>query len=132
MAETSFEQELRNITKHANELMDVAILGDTCYGRLIDSKFVIRLEFITTWASNEYDTLKITVINKLCGVMDVLELNIYRTLHLDSRTEHMVYMSRTHGKVYWDTSILNDDDYKQFAKYIDKYLKLFSDGKTVS
>ena len=124
MAETTFAEELRNIVKHTEELLDATIIGDVCFGKILGDRHVVRMEFITTGVSNEYDTLKITIMHKLHGVLDVLELHILRTLCLSTRTDRL-YMERKCAQVFWNRSVLNGADYEQLAHNVDNYLRMF-------
>lgn len=127
MTETTFAQELTNITKHTEELLDATIIGDVCFGKILGDKHIVRMEFVTTGVSNEYDTLKITIMHKLHGVLDALELHILRTINKEIYISEYdrLYMERKGIKTYWNCSILTEANYEQLAECVDNYLKMF-------
>lgn len=72
---TKFEQELRKLFDHDKLFSDVRFVGNTCYGRLTD-QIRVKANFQTGIVANQYDRLKITLLNRNEGPIDSLVLRL--------------------------------------------------------
>lgn len=126
MPETTFTFELKNIGKHASTLLDLTILDNVCYGKLLGDRHVVKLEFHDEAVRNEYNSIKITVMHKTHGMIDSTFINIPRVLNISEEHGHF-YMERCNrnGKIFWNTRSLTETEYDKLAEMIDSYLRLF-------
>ena len=126
MPETTFTAELRNIGKHTNELLDLTILDNVCYGKLSGGHHIVKLEFHDADVRNEYNSIKITVMHKTHGMIDSTLINMPRVLNISEENGHF-YMERCNrnGKIFWNTRSLTETEYNTLANLIDSYLALF-------
>lgn len=127
MAETTFAKEFKNITKHSAEFLDVTVIDIVCYGKLAGDRHIVKIEFYDQYVRNEFDSLKITVLHKLHGVVDTLTMHIPSVLDIDTSTNHMyIYKSKANQKYFWNSSVLKDANYEKLAEQLDAYLTLFA------
>lgn len=126
MAETTFAQEFKKITKHSSELLDESIIGTTCYGKLAGDRHIVKIEFYDQYVRNEFDSLTVKVLHKLHGVVDTLTLHIPSVLGLNTSNGHVyIYKNKSNQKYFWNSSVLKDADYEKLAEQLDAYLSLF-------
>ena len=126
MAETTFAQEFKKITKHSSELLDVTVIDTTCYGKLAGDNYIVKIEFYDQYVRNEFDSLTIKVLHKLHGVVDTLTLHIPSVLGLNISNGHVyIYKNKSNQKYFWNSSVLKDADYEKLAEQLDAYLSLF-------
>ena len=126
MAETTFAQEFKKITKHSAELLDVTIIDTTCYGKLAGDRHIVKIEFYDQFVRNEFDSLTIKVLHKLHGVVDTLTLHIPSVLDLNISNGHVyIYKNKSNQKYFWNSSVLKETDYEKLAEQLDAYLSLF-------
>lgn len=127
MAETTFAQEFKKITKHSSELLDVTIIGNLCYGKLAGDRHIVKIEFYDQYVRTEFDSITIKVLHKLHGVVDTLTLHIPSVLDLNTSNGHVyIYRNKSNQKYFWNSSVLKDADYKTLGEQLDAYLALFA------
>lgn len=68
-----FEQELRKIV--APKYPDATYVGRACYVRL-DEMNRAKIEFITGIVANQYHALRLTILNRSEGQVDILLLKL--------------------------------------------------------
>jgi hypothetical protein len=126
MAETTFAQEFKKITKHTSALLDVTIIDTVCYGKLSGDRHIVKIEFYDQYVRNEFDSLKVTVLHKLHGVVDTITMHIPSVLGIDTSSEHLyIYKNKSNQKFFWNSSVLKNADYDKLAEQLDAYLALF-------
>lgn len=70
-----FEQELRKLFADSTVIEHPHFVGRACLGSL-GNNLRVRVQFITTQISNQYDALRITIMNRTGGVVDKLTLRM--------------------------------------------------------
>ena len=126
MAETTFAQEFKKITKHSAEFLDETIIDTVCYGRIAGGRHIVKIEFYDQFVRNEFDSLKVTVLHKLHGVVDTMTMHIPSVLGIDTSTQHVyIYKNKSNQKYSWNSSVLKEADYEKLAEQLDAYLGLF-------
>ncbi len=70
-----FEQELRKLFGDERIIDDPTYSGRACFGTL-DGDLRVRAQFISTHVADEYNALKLTVLNRTGGPVDTLVLNL--------------------------------------------------------
>lgn len=68
-----FEQQLRNIFNGSEHSDDIKYIGRSCYIPL-DEATKVKATFISTLISNQYDALRLEVLNRNDGAVDKLTL----------------------------------------------------------
>lgn len=71
MGINAFEQELRKIVSPSYP--DAAYVGRACYVRLSEVNRA-KVQFISTYIANQYDALRLTILNRDEGAVDNLVL----------------------------------------------------------
>lgn len=64
-----FEQEMRRMFGDTDIIRDAKFAGKTMLGRL-DDDLRVKLQFISTHTSGQYDTIQASIINRTEGVVD--------------------------------------------------------------
>lgn len=64
-----FEQEMRRMFGDTDIIRDAKFVGKTMLGRL-DDDLRVKLQFISTHTSGQYDTIQASIINRTEGVVD--------------------------------------------------------------
>ena len=64
-----FEQELWHLFGDGRTIDAPYCSGQSCYGTL-DKDLRVRIQFISTHISGQYDALKLTVLNRINGPVD--------------------------------------------------------------
>ena len=70
-----FEQELQQLFGDGKIIDNPTYSGRACFGTL-GSDLRVRAQFISTHIADEYDALKLTVLNRTDGPVDTLVLNL--------------------------------------------------------
>ena len=64
-----FEKEMRQMFEDNDLFQDAKFLGKTMLAKL-DDDLRIKLQFIASHISNEFDTVQLSIINRTDGVVD--------------------------------------------------------------
>ena len=78
-----FEQQLRNIFNGSEHSDNIKYIGRSCYIPL-DEATKVKATFISTLISNQYDALRLEVLNRNDGAVDKLTLRFaekYKEFH---------------------------------------------------
>ena len=70
-----FEQELWYLFGDEQVIDTPYCSGQSCYGTL-DRDLRVRIQFISTHISGQYDALKLTVLNRINGPVDIQVLKL--------------------------------------------------------
>ena len=81
---TFFEQELKKLFADDTAFMDKRFIGNACYGRL-DNNIRIKIRFTTCGVADQYEALKVTLLNRNEGEID----NIASRLPFNARLRAM-------------------------------------------
>ena len=70
-----FENELRRIFSKTEGIQNLRYIGRSCYGKL-SSDIRLKAEFVTNGVSEQFEVLKVTLINKADGEIDHVKLKL--------------------------------------------------------
>ena len=73
---TFFEQELKKLFADDIAFMDKRFIGNACYGRL-DNNIRIKIRFTTCGVADQYEALKVTLLNRNEGEIDSMMLHFH-------------------------------------------------------
>lgn len=129
---TFFEQELQKIFGKGMGLSDIRIVGNACYGRLSED---IRMKayFDTGRVADQYEMLKITMLNRHEGAIDSVALHFSdlwgrkKVNNPNFREGIYPYMWRDGRKAEWYVYKPNEDDYGKLTRAVSDYLDVFQE-----
>ena len=125
-----FGQELRKILTQCKTNGPVSFAGRSAYIQL-DPELRARLEFISLNIANQYNALKLTVLNRTEGAVDV---NILRFGDLLGKKKVsnpnfsdgvLPHLWDDYGKIGWYVYQHTQADYRMLAGAVDEYLQVF-------
>lgn len=128
--DTTFEKELRKIFDNDALFSGASFVGRRCYGRL-DGGLRVRAEFISTYISNHYDALKISLINRTEGVVDsvVLRLKdiwgVKQTGNPNFRDGISPHLWQDGNRLVWYVYQPTPADFEKLSDAADAYLEVF-------
>ena len=123
-----FTQELQKITDRSEYIKNPKFVGKSCVFRLSDD-VTGKLEFITQGCADNYTALKLTLLNKREGPIDVQAMNItdvigLKTVRGDSISPHIW---RYGNDIDWYGYHPNGNDYSAMSETVDDYLSCFAE-----
>ena len=128
-----FEQELRKLFGDGKIIDDPAFSGRSCYGTL-GKDLRVRAQFITTRVSDEYDALKLAVLNRTEGQVDALVLKLKDLLgkkpvpgNPNFPNGVSPYIWNDYGKLEWYAFRPTAADYEKIRQAAEQYLGVFRD-----
>ena len=127
---TYFEQELRKIV--GGEHPDATFVGRACYVRL-DELNRAKIQFVTGIVANQYRALRISILNRNEGQVDVLLLNLSdilgkkQTSNPNFKSGITPYIWDDYGKADWYVYHPNSQDYQQLTDAVSDYLEVFQE-----
>ena len=127
---TTFENELRKLFDHDALFSDARFVGRRCYGRL-DGELRVRAEFISTFIANQYDALKITLVNRTEGVVDsaLLRLDevwgIKKVNNPTFREGINPHLWQNRNELAWYAYQPTPADFEKLSNRVDDYLEVF-------
>ena len=128
-----FEQELRKLFGDGEIIDDPTYSGRSCFGTL-GKDLRVRAQFISTYISNQYDALKLTVLNRTDGPVDTLVLKLKDLLGMkplpsrpNSRDGVAPHIWDDHGNADWYIYHPITADYKTIRQAAEQYLGVFRD-----
>lgn len=125
-----FEQELRKIV--APKYPDATYVGRACYVRL-DEMNRAKIEFITGIVANQYHALRLTILNRSEGQVDILLLKLSdilgkkQTNNPNFRDGVSPHIWDDYGKAEWYVYHPNSRDYQQLTDAVSDYLEVFQE-----
>ena len=125
-----FENELRRIFNKTEGIQNLRYIGRSCYGS-INSYIRLKAEFVTNGVSEQFETLKVTLINKADGEIDHVKLNLADIIGLKEINTSGIgktppYIWIYQGKAQWYPCRPNTNDYVKLAETISGYVSVFS------
>lgn len=125
-----FENELRRIFNKTEGIQNLRYIGRSCYGS-INSYIRLKAEFVTNGVSEQFETLKVTLINKADGEIDHVKLNLADVIGLKEINTSGIgktppYIWIYQEKVQWYPCRPNTNDYVKLAETINEYVSVFS------
>jgi hypothetical protein len=128
-----FEQELRKLFGDGAVIEAPRFTGRACLGTL-GKDLRVRAKFVTSGYADHYDTLKITVLNRTDGPVDVLTLKLKDLLGVkpvpnNPNFPHGVapYIWDYNGELEWYAYHPTQGDYKTIRQAVEQYLCVFRD-----
>ena len=129
---TLFEQELRRLFDHDTVFADARFAGNVCYGRL-NEDVRIKARFVTCGCADNYEALKVTLINRREGEIDSSLLK-FRDLwgmkkvnNLNFREGVSPHMWVYNGKAEWYAYTPGEADRQQLKDAVQTYLSVFQE-----
>ena len=128
-----FEQELRKLFGDGKIIDDPTYSGRSCYGTL-GKDLRVRAQFITTRISDEYDALKLAVLNRTEGQVDAMILRLKDLLgkkpvpgNPNFPNGVSPYIWNDYGKLEWYAFRPTPADYEKIRQAAEQYLGVFRD-----
>ena len=128
-----FEQELQKLFGDGKIIDDPAYSGRSCYGTL-GKDLRVRAQFITTRVSDEYDALKLAVLNRTEGQVDAMILRLKDLLgkkpvpgNPNFPNGVSPYIWNDYGKLEWYAFRPTAADYETIRQAAEQYLGVFRD-----
>lgn len=129
---TTFEQELRRLFDHDAVFANARFTGNTCYGRL-NEDVRIKARFVTCGYADNYEALKVTLINRREGEIDSTLLR-FRDLwgmkkvnNPNFREGVSPHLWMSSGKLEWYAYQPNEVDRKALKTAVKTYLEVFQE-----
>lgn len=126
-----FEQELWRLFGDGRTVDSPYCSGQSCYGTL-DKELRVRIQFISTHISGEYDALKLTVLNRTSGPVDTQVLELRDLLgkkpvpgNPNFREGVAPHIWDNYGKLEWYAYRPTEADYETIRQAIGQYLDVF-------
>ena len=128
-----FEQELRKLFGDGRLIGSPVYSGCSCFGTL-GKDLRVRAQFVSTYVANEYDGLKLTVLNRTDGPVDTLTLKFKDLLGMRPVPNNPNFRDGVapriwdyNGKVEWYAYHPTAADYETIRQAAGEYLGVFRD-----
>ena len=128
-----FDQELWRLFGDGKIIDSPSCAGRTCFGTL-GKDLRVRIQFVSTHISGEYDALKLTVLNRTDGPVDTQVLKLEDLLgkkpvpgNPNFRSGVVPYIWNDCGKFEWYAYRPTAADYKKIRHAAEQYLNVFRD-----
>lgn len=128
-----FEQELWYLFGDGRTIHAPYCSGQSCYG-ILDKNLRVRIQFISTHISGQYDALKLTVLNRINGPVDIQVLKLGDLLgrkpipgNPNFREGVAPHIWDNYGKSEWYAYRPTDADYEKIRQAVSRYLDVFQD-----
>ncbi len=126
---TVFEREMRRIFGNSELLSEDTIFSNKVMLSPISDKLRAKVEFITTGVADHYDTLKLSIINKNEGSVDV---QLFKFVDIiGEKSGYAPYIWNCRGDVDWYIGRPNAVDYGTIQETIESYISMYSDQDMV-
>ena len=126
----AFEMELRKILSQSKESAHTTYVGRAAYIQ-VAPELRAKLEFVSLNIANQYNALKLTVLNRVDGAVDINILRFGDLLGKKMVSNPnfsdgvMPHLWDDYGKVGWYVYQPTRADYKLLAGVVDEYLQIF-------
>jgi len=128
-----FEQELWHLFGDGKIFDNPACSGQACLGTL-GKDLRVRVQFVSTHISGDYDALKLTVLNRTDGPVDTLVLKLKDLLgkkpvpgNPNFRSGVTPHIWEDYGKFEWYAYRPTEADYETIRQAAKQYLDVFRD-----
>ena len=132
-----FEQELRELFEDGRIISNPTYSGRSCYGSL-GQDLRVRIQFISTHIADEYNALKVSVLNRTDGPVDTQVLKLKDLLGMkpvpgnpNFRNGVAPYIWDDHGDTDWYAFQPTSADYRKIRQAVGEYLEVFRERETV-
>ena len=129
---TVFEQELKKLFDHDTVFADTCIVGNVCYGRL-DADVRIKARFVTCGYADDYEALKVTLLNRHEGEIDSMLLRFRDVLGVKQvsnpnfREGLSPHIWMNDGKASWYVYQPTKADYQKLKEAVQAYVNVFQE-----
>lgn len=131
-----FEQELRKLFGDGAIIDNPTYSGRSCFGKL-GKDLRVRIQFITTGVANEYNALKVAVLNRTEGPVDTMVLWLKDLLgkkqvpgNPNLSNGIYPYIWDDYGKADWYAYRPTFADYQKMQEAVGNYLEVFRERET--
>lgn len=128
---TVYEQELRKLFEHSDLVDRPQFSGRVCVGDL-GKDLRVRVEFLSTHISSQYDAIRLTVLNRTEGVVDRTLLRFQDVWgkkqvpnNPNFRSGVIPHLWDDYGKVEWYAYHPTAADYAALRDAVGQYLSAF-------
>ena len=128
-----FEQELQKLFGDGKIIGDPTYSGQACFGTL-GKDLRARVEFVTLGTADQYEALRLTVLNRTGGQVDAMTLNLKDLLGVKPVPDNPGFPKGVapqiwfdFGKADWHIYRPTADDYETIRRAAEKYLGVFRD-----
>lgn len=128
-----FEKEMRQMFDDDDIFQDAKFVGKTMLAKL-DDDLRIKLQFISSYISGQYDTVQMTIINRTDGVVDKQNFkfsDIIGKFERPGREPLDYHMWEYQGKPEWYTPIMLADK-ARIADAVIGYAEMYQDQSMTS
>lgn len=131
---TFYERELREII--GKKYPDATYVGRACYVRLSDTNRA-KIQFVTGRVSDQYNAIRVTILNCSEGQVDVLLLHfsdlfgVKHTSNPNFRNGINPHIWDCDGRVDWYVYYPNQRDYEVLSNAVSNYLDVFKDKERI-
>ena len=128
-----FEQELQKLFGDGKIIGDPTYSGGACLGTL-GKDLRVRVEFVTLGTADQYEALRLTVLNRTGGQVDAMTLNLKDLLGVKPVPDNPGFPKGVapqiwfdFGKADWHIYRPTAADYETIRRAAEKYLGVFRD-----
>ena len=119
---TQMEKELQQMFCNDEIMQNVKIVGNTCYGRLTD-QIRVKINFSTGMVADNYDRLKVTLLNRNEGVIDNI---VFKFGEIWGKKNDIIpHLWRDDSEVDWYIYHPTKQDYRKLVDAVRTYLCVF-------
>lgn len=125
----TFEQELTKIVEKSKYLNDTNFTGGAAFNPVTD-KTIAKIQFTNTSTSSNYDAIKVTIINRYEGTVDVQTFkfdDIIGRVTMRSGDKITPHLWKDSGEIEWYGWQPKAENYCDIAIAIDLYIEMFMD-----
>ena len=122
-----FEQEMRKMFGDSPVIQDAQYCGRTLIGK-VDDELRVKLQFITTGIADNYDSIRMKIINRTEGEVDTEVFRWTDILGVPNAPSRSIYIwSNRGGDTNWYGYRPTEIDYDQISETINGYISMYQD-----
>lgn len=122
---TAFEREMRKIFGDSENLSSDTLFFNKVMLSPIGENLRAKVEFITTGIADHYDTLKLSIINKTEGAVDI---QLFKFVDIiGQKSGYAPYIWADRGDVDWYIGRPNSKDYESIRETVEGYIEMYAD-----
>ena len=128
---TSFEAELKKVFGSDLVLANTKYVGRSCLGSL-SSDLKVKAEFVTSEYADQYDTLKVSVINRAEGLIDKVNISLQEVWGLKKIPGNLYlqdgvkpYLWHNSNKLSWYAYQPTAQDMSALRETVKDYVEVF-------
>ncbi len=122
---TVFEREMRKIFGDSENLSADTLFSNKVMITPISENLRAKVEFITTGVADHYDSLKLSIINKTEGAVDI---QLFKFVDIiGEKSGYAPHIWNCRGDVDWYIGRPNAKDYESIRETVEDYIGMYSD-----